>query len=130
MKPDSFKIINDSFGHEAGDATLRALADMLKALLGPGDIGVRYRGDEFCMVLPGRGEHAAREAAEGLRAAVRAMDMRAIVGDGAPVFTASVGVAAHAGPAADAQALVALSYERMLQARNSGGDAVREGDSR
>ena len=127
MKPDTFKIINDSFGHDAGDRTLRALAETLKGSLGPGDVGVRYRGDEFCVILPGRGERAAREAAEGLRAAVSAMDIRAIAGDGAPVFTASVGVATNADRAADARALVALSYERMQQARTGGGDAVRGG---
>jgi diguanylate cyclase (GGDEF)-like protein len=130
MKPDSFKIINDSFGHDAGDRTLRALAETLKGSLGPGDIGARYRGDEFCVILPGRGERAAREAAESLRAAVSAMDIRAIAGDGAPVFTASVGISTHAGPAADARALVALSYERMQQARAGGGDSVRGGDER
>jgi diguanylate cyclase (GGDEF)-like protein len=130
LKPDSFKEINDTFGHEAGDKTLRAIAETLKGLLGEGDIGVRYRGDEFCLVLPGRGERAARDAAEGLRAAVREMDMRAIVGDGAPAFTASVGVSAHPAHAPDARGLVALSYQRMLEARNGGGDAVSGGDGR
>jgi diguanylate cyclase (GGDEF)-like protein len=128
MKPDSFKQINDTFGHEAGDKTLRAIAEALKGLLGEGDIGVRYRGDEFCLVLPGRGERAARDAAEGLRSAVRAIDIRAIVGDGAPAFTASVGVSAHPAHAPDARGLVALSYQRMLEARNGGGDAVSGGD--
>lgn len=124
LKPDAFKTINDSYGHEAGDRTLFAIADVVKRLLGEGDVGVRLRGDEFCIVLPGRGAAATRASAEAAREAVRATDLRPIIGDRQLAFTASVGVAAHPADAADARALVTLAQKRMMDARAAGGDRV------
>ena len=73
VKPDNFKIINDTYGHEAGDKTLMLLAEVVKTHLSDGDMGARFRGDEYCLILPGRGTSEASSAAEALRAAVRAI---------------------------------------------------------
>ena len=124
MKPDNFKAINDTFGHEAGDKTLMQLAEAVKSRLGDGDIGARYRGDEYCVVLPGRSAREAVPAAEALRAAMRAIDVRKITGSDAISLTGSVGVSSHPAPAADAKTLVARAFERMWEARNAGGDRI------
>ena len=124
VKPDNFKAINDNFGHEAGDRTLILLADAVKAQMTEGDIGARYRGDEYCIVLPGRDTRAAASLAESMRAAVKAIDVRQVTGSDAVTLTGSVGVSVHPAPAADAKALVARAFDRMWQARNAGGDRV------
>jgi diguanylate cyclase len=124
MKPDNFKAINDNFGHEAGDKTLMLLAEAVKSRLGGGDIGARYRGDEYCVVLPGRSAREAVPAAEALRAAMRAIDVKKITGSDAISLTGSVGVSSHPAPAADAKSLVARAFERMWEARNAGGDRI------
>lgn len=49
---DKFKSINDSFGHEAGDQCLRALADTLRVALRRSDLLIRWGGEEFIAVLP------------------------------------------------------------------------------
>jgi diguanylate cyclase (GGDEF)-like protein len=49
---DNFKLINDNFGHAAGDVYLQAVARAMKKTLRPGDIFARYGGDEFVALLP------------------------------------------------------------------------------
>jgi diguanylate cyclase (GGDEF)-like protein len=130
VKPDNFKSINDTFGHEAGDKTLMLLADAVKSRLKDGDLGARFRGDEYCVIMPGRGGREAADAAEGLRAAVRAVDVQKATGSTSISLTGSVGVSVHPTPAADAKALVARAFERMWEARGAGGDRVlMEGDA-
>jgi diguanylate cyclase (GGDEF)-like protein len=124
VKPDNFKAINDTYGHEAGDRTLMLLAEAVKSQLREGDLGARFRGDEYCVILPGRAPAEAAAAAEALRAAVRAIDLRPVVGADPFALTGSVGVSAYPAPAADAKTLVARAFERMWEARNAGGDRV------
>jgi diguanylate cyclase (GGDEF)-like protein len=124
MKPDNFKAINDTCGHDAGDRALVLLGELVRSRLAEGDAGVRYRGDEFCLVLPGCGSARALERAAALREAVRGIDMRKAAGREFPPLTASVGVAVAPADGRDAKALVACAFERMGKARSAGGDRV------
>ncbi len=124
VKPDNFKAINDTFGHEAGDKALMLLADAVKSRLKDGDLGARYRGDEYCVIMPGRGAREAAEAAEGLRAAVRCIDVQKATGSAELSLTGSVGASVHPAPSSDAKTLVTRAFERMWEARNAGGDRV------
>ena len=124
LKPDNFKPINDTCGHDAGDRTLVLMGEMVRSRLAEGDSGVRYRGDEFCIVLPGRGLAPALAAAAALRDAVRGIDMRKAAGRDFPPLVGSVGVAVAPGDAPDAKTLIARAFERMWEARAAGGDRV------
>src|SRR4249920_1611155 len=69
MDLDSFKDINDTYGHHVGDRALREVAAVLRAGIRPYDICVRYAGDEFIVVLSGcAGEEAERKRLELQRA--------------------------------------------------------------
>jgi len=68
---DHFKRINDSFGHQAGDAVLRAFTAAVTAELRQGDVFGRYGGEEFCVLLPGTRMEGALIVAERLRVALR-----------------------------------------------------------
>jgi diguanylate cyclase (GGDEF)-like protein len=69
MDLDSFKEINDTFGHHVGDRALREVAGVLRTGIRPYDICVRYAGDEFIVVLSGcGGEEAERKRVELQRA--------------------------------------------------------------
>jgi diguanylate cyclase (GGDEF)-like protein/putative nucleotidyltransferase with HDIG domain len=59
MDLDSFKEINDSHGHHVGDQALREVAAVLRQVIRPYDMCVRYAGDEFIVVLPGCGQEEA-----------------------------------------------------------------------
>ncbi|MCE5207915.1 MAG: diguanylate cyclase [Chloroflexi bacterium] len=64
---DNFKMVNDQYGHAAGDVVLQKLADTMQSSLRKGDIVARYGGDEFVILLPGTGASHASEVAERLR---------------------------------------------------------------
>lgn len=69
---DDLKVVNDTHGHAAGDAVLTAVAATLRQQSRPGDVLVRWGGDEFLMLAPGLGIDAALPFAERLARAVRA----------------------------------------------------------
>ncbi|WP_422928646.1 GGDEF domain-containing protein [Singulisphaera sp. PoT] len=64
---DHFKSINDNFGHAAGDATLKSIAEILKVETRRSDLPVRYGGEEFVILMPATDEDEAFTVAERLR---------------------------------------------------------------
>ncbi len=91
---DDFKQVNDSFGHQAGDAALQVFADMLRDGLRVVDLPARHGGEEFAAILPGTPLEDARLVAERLRRTFAAAPITSP--DGAPlVLSASLGVAEH-----------------------------------
>lgn len=69
---DHFKSVNDTYGHQAGDELLRAVAARLVANVRPGDQVYRYGGEEFSIVMPDTAEATAAEVAERVRIALEA----------------------------------------------------------
>lgn len=85
---DWFKTINDTFGHNAGDQVLQDLAAQIKRQLGKDDLFVRYGGDEFGILLPGRDENESNELAERIK-----QTLDGAIGRGLPVtYSISMGV--------------------------------------
>src|SRR5437667_2536811 len=77
MDLDSFKEINDTYGHHVGDRALREVAGVLRAAIRPYDICVRYAGDEFIVVLSGCGGEEAERKRMELQRAVDALQFEA-----------------------------------------------------
>ena len=91
---DSFKSINDNFGHDTGDQVIVAFASLLSETSPKGSIVSRMGGEEFAVLLPGTGLAAARLYAETLRSAFSALPIGALPGH--MRVTASLGVAEFA----------------------------------
>ncbi len=87
---DSFKPINDRFGHDIGDEVLKAVADAMRHACRESDTLGRYGGEEFAVLLEGLGRDHALAAAERLRQAIA--DVKVPCGDEIIAPTASVGV--------------------------------------
>ena len=89
---DHFKHINDEFGHEVGDAVLRAAARACAQALRGTDLIARWGGEEFVVVLPVAGPGAAAEVVERVRTAIAA---QVVTGPGGVTVrcTASIGLA-------------------------------------
>ncbi len=66
---DNFKTINDTYGHQAGDAILMSMGQILRSSTRASDLVVRYGGDEFVCLLPNTGSAGAQLVAERIRAA-------------------------------------------------------------
>jgi diguanylate cyclase (GGDEF)-like protein len=64
---DDFKVVNDSFGHAAGDQLLRQLAELIVGSLRPGDFVARFGGDEFAVIIEGSDLDDAVATAERLK---------------------------------------------------------------
>ncbi len=124
IKPDNFKIINDGYGHEAGDKALRLLADMVKSRLQISDIVVRYRGDEFAVILPAQNSEQAMSIAEDILASICEIDLKPIINNKDFSFTASIGIAVYPVHSNDSENLLKKAFDKMLEARNSGGNTI------
>jgi diguanylate cyclase (GGDEF)-like protein len=119
---DHFKQINDSRGHAAGDACLRAVTDAVRAELGEGDSVGRYGGEEFLVMLRGDRALAATQVAERIVARVAAMRVEA---GGAPIaLTASIGVAVREPSTTSVEALVEAADGAQYQAKAEGRNRV------
>ena len=73
---DHFKRVNDTYGHDTGDAVLRQLGSLLLEHVRDEDIACRYGGEEFTIILPGASLETSRERAEQLRQLVCAMTVQ------------------------------------------------------
>jgi two-component system, cell cycle response regulator len=90
---DHFKAVNDTYGHDAGDEVLRAVAQRILANIRSFDMAARLGGEEFVVVMPDTPPEDAMAAAERLRAKIAESPL-AVVGGRAICVTASLGVAA------------------------------------
>ncbi|MFA7269587.1 MAG: diguanylate cyclase [Sterolibacterium sp.] len=90
---DFFKMVNDSYGHDAGDAVLKALAKLLKHSVRSSDYIVRYGGEEFLILLHATDAETANEVAEKIRAEVAELKIQ--TAGGIVQKTISIGISSY-----------------------------------
>lgn len=120
---NEFKVINDTYGHLAGDQVLKEFGCLLRELGRSYDTVVRYAGDEYFVLLPNTDAHDARAWAMRLHEAIRRYNW--VIRPGHPIrVTASVGAATFPLEAKDMQDLIQLADERMYAAKNMEKDGL------
>lgn len=119
---DRFKSINDGFGHAGGDRVIAAFGTMLRDLSGEDAVVGRIGGEEFAVLLPGRGTDAALALAESVRHSFGAVAIAGLP-KGAS-FTASFGVAGHE-EGDTLSTLLARADTALYQAKDNGRNQVR-----
>jgi diguanylate cyclase (GGDEF)-like protein len=115
---DHFKRVNDHYGHPAGDAVLRALAELLRSTVRASDVACRFGGEEFLLLLPEMPSEAAAGCAERLRARWEASEVRA--GKHAIASTLSIGLATYPGRADTPESLVKAADLALYDAKRTG----------
>jgi two-component system, sensor histidine kinase LadS len=120
---DHFKEINDSFGHPAGDACLRAIIEPIHAELRQSDVIGRYGGEEFVVILSSADAAAANPIANRILQRVSAISVE---GFGAPIrLTCSIGVAASDTLGLWGEHLIAQADAAVYVAKRMGRNQVR-----
>jgi diguanylate cyclase (GGDEF)-like protein len=119
---DHFKRVNDTYGHPAGDAVIKALARLLKQRLRPGDVAARYGGEEFALILPHTELASAELVINRLRAGFA--DMPQWTGAEEFRVTLSCGLAVFPACAAVAD-LVEAADRALYDAKRGGRNRVR-----
>ena len=124
---DCFKIYNDTYGHQQGDACLqavaRAIADQIKR---PADLAARYGGEEFVVILPNTEKEGALHLAEQMRAEVQALNMPHKNSPVCPEVTVSLGVSSVVPiPGYGPEQLLARADHGLYQAKEAGRNRVQ-----
>lgn len=119
---DNFKVINDQFGHNAGDEVLRATARIIKKALRAADRVVRYGGEEFIVVLPDTSLDKAVVALERIRTQ---MENQRLLPGKEVTITVSIGAAEYRGEGhIGVNELITRADEAMYRAKREGKNKV------
>jgi diguanylate cyclase (GGDEF)-like protein/PAS domain S-box-containing protein len=126
---DSFKALNDKYGHQVGDDYLRTISAAVSGVVRAPDIVARYGGEEIAVVLPGADTQGAVEIAERVRTAIEALRL---THEGNPLgggcVTASIGAATalarQGGTIRMPESLLLAADNAMYKAKQGGRNRV------
>ncbi|HEY6233054.1 MAG TPA: diguanylate cyclase [Pyrinomonadaceae bacterium] len=116
---DSFKKLNDSFGHDAGDDAIRRLSRVLREGTRGIDLAARIGGEEFAVLLVETNKVGGFEVAERLRASIKSLELPQAGG-----ITASFGVAECPSDAQTAPEILKAADVALYEAKRNGRDQV------
>jgi len=117
---DRFKLVNDTWGHQAGDAVIKSVATLLKGSCRPGDLVARYGGEEFVVLCADCDNATATRRAENIRQALSQMPQPQMNGRPAHV---SFGVT-EIQPGDTAETMLRRADRALLMAKSNGRNRV------
>ncbi|WJQ82956.1 sensor domain-containing diguanylate cyclase [Brevibacillus brevis] len=118
LDSDSLKAVNDHYGHHAGDALIKQIAEAMKEVAGPEDTAYRYAGDEFMLLCPGASMEMAEEKASAIR---EYLLLRPLTQDDCCILIAvSVGIARYPQDANTADGLKRAADEALYRSKRKG----------
>jgi two-component system, cell cycle response regulator len=121
---DRFKLVNDTYGHDAGDAVLREFASRVRSAVRGADLACRYGGEEFVLVMPDTSADMAAGVAERLRTIVEREPFRVPGTDVFLSITASLGLASALSAGDSPEALLKRADTALYEAKRSGRNRV------
>lgn len=119
---DGFKVVNDSFGHQAGDTLLKQVALAIQSCLRSSDIAARIGGDEFIVLLEDADK--VEDMMVVSRKILYALAQTFSVGEASVPVTASIGLAVYPLHAHDAEGLMKEADQAMYKAKHAGKNTI------
>lgn len=120
---DHFKHLNDTYGHDAGDAVLKAVSHLIRQNVRESDLACRFGGEEIVVILPECDAAAAFDRSESIRRAIAALTVQH-AGRTLDVVTASLGVAVTSQHGTVAETLLRTADQALYQAKHGGRNRV------
>ncbi len=120
---DHFKRFNDKYGHGAGDAVLKGVAEIFRNSIRTEDIACRYGGEEFTIILPDVTTTVAYDRAESIRQAVASLRIP-LAGETLCDFSVSIGVSFYPQDGESAETLLSRADQALYRAKRSGRNQV------
>jgi diguanylate cyclase (GGDEF)-like protein len=124
MKPDNFKMINDTFGHEAGDETLRIMAAALNRFVADRGVVLRYMGNELGVILAGRDRAGTLAEAQSIMKMFNTLDISDATKSKDVFLSMSIGAAVYPDHSLMADELILMAHELPLLGRERGGNVI------
>lgn len=124
---DSFKLLNDTHGHPAGDLVLRKIGEILNDSFRQSDTAGRYGGEEFVVILPETDIDAAHRKLESLRRLVANSPILLAARGEKIEVTISAGLATFPRDGEDTASLFAVADGRMFHAKKEGRNRIVAG---
>ena len=121
---DRLRDLNNTYGHLAGDAVLKKIAQILQALARDNDVVSRFGGEEFGILLPDTTPEEAFIQAEAMRKAIEAAEFTITTHDNPIKATMSFGVAGRSGTQQSAKELIHLADIAVYHAKHTGRNRV------
>jgi two-component system, cell cycle response regulator len=123
MDIDFFKNINDTYGHPAGDHTLRSVARTIMETIRADDVVARYGGEEFALIMRNTPSADAAAAGERIR---RKLEQSVVLFEGNTIkVTISIGIASWTASGTDSpEALIGSADQQLYKAKHSGRNRV------
>lgn len=126
---DDFKVLNDTFGHPAGDQVLRQVGDCIRLVLRQSDSGGRVGGDELMLVLPETSPEGAVKLSERLHEVLRSSPF--VTSEGQTLLPRiSIGVANYPQDATTLDKLVERADNNLYRSKKRGGNVITSSDGR
>ena len=120
---DHFKLVNDTYGHDAGDEVLKGLAQRVRRVVRNADLVCRLGGEEFVIVMPDTPLLIAAKVAERVRSAVQSEMFQIDASGRAIPVTISIGIAERADDA-NPDALLRRADKALYDSKSAGRNRV------
>lgn len=121
---DSFKPVNDLYGHLLGDLVLKRSGHVIRRSVRESDVACRFGGEEFAVVLPETHRSGAVCVAERIRTRIQGHFSQTAIDGRAVLMTISGGIASYPSDGTDATSLIARADQALYQAKTRGRNRI------